>query len=125
VLGDREAIATVAVRDLEAARQFYEGTLGLKLVHAEGRGARTYRSGGSTILVYQSAYAGTNKATAATWMVGDDIEAVARDLKASGVTFERYDVPGATLRGDVYVAPAMKTAWFKDPDGNIHALVGR
>jgi catechol 2,3-dioxygenase-like lactoylglutathione lyase family enzyme len=124
VLGDNDAVATVAVRDLEAARSFYENTLGLELVHAEGRAARSYRSGTSTILVYQSQYAGSNEATTVSWMV-DEIEEVVRELKARGVSFERYDIPGAVLRGDVYVMGHLKNAWFKDPDGNIHALVGR
>jgi catechol 2,3-dioxygenase-like lactoylglutathione lyase family enzyme len=120
----KDVIATVAVRDLEVAKRFYEGTLGLRLVHAEGSEALTYETGTSKILVYRSQYAGTNKATAATWEVGDDIEKVAQALRARGVAFEHYDMPGMTLKGDVHVADGMKAAWFKDPDGNIHALVG-
>jgi hypothetical protein len=73
------------------------------------------------VLVYHSQYAGTNKATAATWMV-DDVEGHAKDLKAKGVKFEHYDLPGMTRKGDVHVAGTMKAAWFKDPDGNILAL---
>jgi catechol 2,3-dioxygenase-like lactoylglutathione lyase family enzyme len=68
VLGDHEAVATVAVRDLEAARPFYESIPGLELVRAEARAARSYRSGSSTILVFQSQYAGSNQATAVTWV---------------------------------------------------------
>lgn len=119
----KDAIATVAVRDIEAAKRFYEGTLGLRLVQAEGSEALTYKTGASKILVYRSQYAGTNKATAATWEVGDDIEKVVQALRAKGVAFEHYDMPGMTLKGDVHVAEGMKAAWFKDPDGNIHALV--
>lgn len=74
------------------------------------------------MLVYESQYAGTNKATAVTWPVGD-VEGVTRELKEKGVSFEQYDMPGMTRRGDVHVAGSMKAAWFKDPDGNIHALV--
>ena len=57
-----------------------------------------------------------------TWPV-DDVEDVAKTLKSKGVTFEHYDMPGMTLKGDVHVAGKMKAAWFKDPDGNIHGLV--
>jgi catechol 2,3-dioxygenase-like lactoylglutathione lyase family enzyme len=123
MLGGKDAAATIPVRDMNAAKKFYEGTLGLKLVDAQESEALTYKSGGSNILVYRSQYAGTNKATAATWGVGNDIEKVVQALKAKGVTFEHYDMPGMTRKGDVHVADKMKAAWFKDPDGNIHALV--
>jgi hypothetical protein len=73
--------------------------------------------------VYESQYAGTNKATAATWIVGADLEGLVRDLKAKGVTFEKYDLPGTTRQGDVHVAGKTKVAWFKDPDGNILSIV--
>jgi catechol 2,3-dioxygenase-like lactoylglutathione lyase family enzyme len=123
VLGGKAAVATVAVNDIDRAKQFYEGTLGLEPA-ADNRepSARTYRSGDSEILVYESKYAGSNKATAVTWAVGD-VDGVVRDLRAKGVTFEKYDLPGMTRQGDVHVAGSMKAAWFKDPDGNIHALV--
>lgn len=124
MLGDNDAQATIAVKNLTAARKFYEGTLGLKPVHTEGKEAVSYKSGNSQVLVYHSQYAGTNKATAATWMV-DDVEGLAKDLKAKGVKFEHYDMPGMTRKGDVHVAGTMKAAWFKDPDGNILALVSQ
>ena len=82
-----------------------------------------FKNGASELLVYQSQFAGTNKATAVTWNV-DDVEREARALKDKGVAFEHYDMPGMTLKGDVHVAGKMKAAWFKDPDGNIHAIVG-
>jgi catechol 2,3-dioxygenase-like lactoylglutathione lyase family enzyme len=123
MLGAKEAEATIPVRDLNAAKKFYEGTLGLKPVGAQEPEAVTYKSGSSKILVYRSQYAGTNKATAATWDVGGDIEKVVQALKAKGVSFEHYDMPGMTLKGDVHVADRMKAAWLKDPDGNILALV--
>lgn len=123
MLGNKEAIATIAVRDLKAARKFYEGVVGLEVVDAEEDGAVTYRSGSSSILVYESQYAGSNKATAATWLVGDGLEGIVRSLKAKGVAFEHYELPGMTRNGDVHVGGSLKAAWFKDPDGNIHALI--
>ena len=68
MLGDKEAVATLAVKDLGAARKFYEGKLGLKPVDTQGDEAVTYKSGSSTVIVYRSQYAGTNKATAANWL---------------------------------------------------------
>ncbi len=123
MLAAKEAMATVAVRDLEKARKFYEGTLGLKLTEAQEEEALTYQAGGTRLLVYRSQYAGSNKATATTWVIGNEMEKVVQSLKGKGVTFEHYDMPGMTLKGDIHVAEGMKAAWFKDPDGNIHALV--
>jgi catechol 2,3-dioxygenase-like lactoylglutathione lyase family enzyme len=119
VLGDRPAIANIAVKDLDVAREFYENTLGLTPVGAEGDEVMMFRSGDSTINVYRSEYAGTNKATALTWDVGSDLDDVILALKAKGVAFEHYDMPGLTRQGDVHVAGDLKVAWFKDPDGNI------
>jgi catechol 2,3-dioxygenase-like lactoylglutathione lyase family enzyme len=114
-----DATATLAVRNLDTARKFYEGTLGLKKVGEEGGELVAYKSGNSTINVYRSKFAGTNQATALTWDVGKDIEGFVAKLKARGVNFEHYDIPDLRREGDVYVGGNMKVAWFKDPDGNI------
>src|SRR5262245_22694483 len=120
MLGDKDAASNVAVRNLETAKKFYEEILGLSPVGTEGEEAVVFKSGNSTVYVYRSQYAGTNKATAISWVVGENIEGVVQQLKAKGVTFEHYDMPGATRDGDVHVAEDdMKVAWFKDPDGNI------
>ena len=124
MLGKFNAVATAAVRDVDAAKRFYADKLGLKQIGSEGKEAVTYKTGGdTTLLVYRSQFAGTNKATAVTWTV-DDTEEEVRGLKAKGVVFEHYQMPGATLKGDVHVMGSMKAAWFKDPDGNILAIVG-
>jgi catechol 2,3-dioxygenase-like lactoylglutathione lyase family enzyme len=122
LLGEKNAIATIAVRNIEAAKRFYEGILELKLVHAEGPKALSYKSGDAEVLVYESQFAGTNRATAVTWVV-DQLEKIVQTLKAKGVQFEHYDMPGVTRQGDVHVAGSIKNAWFKDPDGNILAMV--
>ena len=123
MLAGKEAIATVAVKDISRAKRFYEETLGLRLTQDQESEALTYESGGSKLLVYRSQYAGSNQATAATWTIGKDMEKVVQSLKGKGVKFEHYDMPGMTLKGDIHVANGFKVAWFKDPDGNIHALV--
>jgi catechol 2,3-dioxygenase-like lactoylglutathione lyase family enzyme len=125
MLGARDVTATIAVRDIERARHFYEDTLGLTRIPGEEADALLFRSGSSTVLVYQSRYAGSNQATALTWVVGDDLEEEAAALKAKGVVFGRYDLPGTTRKGDVHVSDGMKAAWFMDPDGNILAMVSR
>ncbi len=122
MLSDKDAAATIAVKDTKAARKFYEGILGLKPARSGEEGVLSYKSGKSSILVYESRYAGTNKATAATWVV-DDVDGTVRDLKGKGITFEHYDMPEMTRKGDVHVAGDTKAAWFKDPDGNILSVV--
>jgi catechol 2,3-dioxygenase-like lactoylglutathione lyase family enzyme len=124
MLGNKDAVANLAVKDLAAARKFYEGTLGLKQIDAEGDEVIVYASGNSRINVYRSQYAGTNQATALTWTV-DDVEGEVRALKAKGMSFEHYDMPGIELQGDLHVAGDMKVAWFKDPDGNILNIINR
>src|SRR5206468_3661201 len=123
MFGDSEAIATISVRDLATARKFYEGTLGLELTRATGTEALTFKTGRSELIVYRSQYAGTNKATAVNFWVGNEIDAIAKTLAAKGVTFEHYDLPGLTQKGDVHTFGQLKSAWFKDPDGNIIALM--
>lgn len=122
MLGGKDAIATIAVKDLEVAKGFYEDTLGLTQIGAEGEEVIVFKSGSSTLNVYRSQYAGTNQATALTWAL-DNVEDVVRALKAKGVTFEHYDMPGMKREGDIHVAGNMKVAWFKDPDGNILNIV--
>jgi len=125
VLEDKDAIATIAVKDVVAARKFYEGTLGLRPEPGQEAGVVTYKSGKANVLVYRSDYAGTNKATAATWEVGGSLSTVVQELKSKGVSFEHYNLPGLELDGDVHSDGRMKVAWLKDPDGNILSLVGR
>ena len=125
MLRDTDAIANLAVKDLIRARRFYEGTLGFEAVGQEGDELVVYRSGKTTFNVYRSKEAGTNRATAVTWAVGDRVKEVAQALKAKGVTFEHYDMPGLTVQGDVHVGYGMQVAWFKDPDGNILNIVSR
>jgi catechol 2,3-dioxygenase-like lactoylglutathione lyase family enzyme len=123
MLGDRDVAAALAVADLDRARSFYEGTLGLTPEMEDPPEAVLYASGRSKVLVYRSEFAGTNQATAATWAVGDGLDEVMDGLRAKGVTFERYDLPGMTREGDVHVIGENRGAWFKDPDGNILALI--
>ena len=124
MLRDTDATATIAVKDLGTARKFYESVLGLTPLPATEPGVLPFKTGNTSLLVYQSEFAGTNRATAATWMIEGDLEGVVAALKAKGVTFEHYDFPGMERHGDLHVAGKSRAAWFKDPDGNILALVG-
>lgn len=119
MLANRNAMATIAVKDLAAAKKFYQGTLGLTPLESGEEQVLTYQSGTATVLVYVSQFAGTNQATACTWGVGDEFDNILKALQAKGVVFEHYDMPGMSLQGDAHVAGDFKGAWFKDPSGNI------
>jgi catechol 2,3-dioxygenase-like lactoylglutathione lyase family enzyme len=125
MLGDKDAAANIAVKNLERAREFYKDTLGLTQIGSEGQEVIIFKSGNTLINVYKSQFAGTNKATAVTWVVGQDVDGFVQQLKAKGIAFEHHDMPGVTRNGDVHVADDMKVAWFKDPDGNILNIANR
>ncbi len=120
MLGKADATPMIAVKDLDRARKFYEETLELKTVDDFGEGF-VVKSGNTEFSVYRSEFAGTNKAMALTFEV-DDIEGEIRELKEKGIFFEHYDLPGLEQQGDLHFAEGFKTAWFKDPDGNILSL---
>jgi len=122
ILADAPVSAGLPAVDIERAKAFYEGTLGLPLVQ-DLEGALMFACGNGTMFfVYPSEFAGTNKATAAGFQV-DDIQAVMEELRGKGVTFEEYDMPGLkTVDGIATLGPS-KSAWFKDTEGNILAIV--
>ena len=125
MLGDANASPMLPVKDLEKAERFYEDILGLHRVDGEPGVVATYRSGGTTLNVYRSEFAGTNKGTAALWEV-DDVDGAVKDLKTKGVTFEHYDkMPGLKRDGDIHRADGFDVAWFKDPSGNILSIQTR
>jgi len=123
MLGEREVTTMIAVKDIAEAAKFYEHALGLTRLDSSPMVVR-YRSGGSTLIVYESQTAGTNRATTALWRV-DDLDGTVRELRDKGVAFEHYDdLPGTTRDGDIHDTGAFKTAWFKDPTGNIFEVNG-
>ena len=120
MLTDKKTYATLPTSDLARARRFYEEALGLR-PEMVTEGGVMYSSGGTQFFVYPS----RNKAgghTQMSWLV-KDIKAEVAGLKAKGVTFEEYDRPGIkTVDSVVQSGPAVWTAWFKDPDGNLLGL---
>lgn len=120
MLKDHSSAAIVAVSDIGRARDFYRDTLGLELTDDSMGSVLAFATGKTELIVYESEAAGTNRANAVVWGVGDDIDRIVSDLKAKGVVFEHYsDLGDARLEGDIHVFGEMKTVWFKDPDGNI------
>lgn len=119
MLKDATLYAVIPAQDLGRLKLFYSEKLGLDPVD-EQMGMPFYEVGGSKLFMYESAYAGTNQATAVSFDVAD-LDAVVADLKSKGVVFEHYDMPDTTLVGDTHVmnGSSVKSAWFKDTEGNI------
>lgn len=118
MLRDQNSSAIVASRDLRRAKQFYTETLGLE-VGEEMDGVFSVKTGGTTLNVYQSKEAGTNRANAVVWDCGGDFDGVVKELRSRGVKFEEYPDLGMKIEDGVHVSGDFKAAWFKDPDGNI------
>jgi catechol 2,3-dioxygenase-like lactoylglutathione lyase family enzyme len=115
-------IPMLAVKDIARARRFYTDTMGLQEDREGTEGILQFRAGDTVFVVYPSQYAGTNKATALTWVVGDQLEQVVEALRRKGVAFEHYELPDTVRKGDIHQSGSIRNAWFKDPDGNIHAV---
>jgi catechol 2,3-dioxygenase-like lactoylglutathione lyase family enzyme len=112
----------IPVQDVARARRFYEEKLGFK-PGREVAGGVTYEfAGGTACFLYPTPNAGTSKASQAFWKV-DDVEREVADLKARGVTFEEYDMPGLKTKDGIATGGGAKSAWFKDTEGNILAVV--
>jgi catechol 2,3-dioxygenase-like lactoylglutathione lyase family enzyme len=115
--------AYIPAADLQRARRFYEQTLGLPPGEEYGGGV-VYKCGGADVFMYPTGNAGTSKASQAFWQV-NDVEAEVAELKARGVVFEEYDMPGIRMKNSIATGGGAKTAWFKDSEGNIMALSQR
>jgi catechol 2,3-dioxygenase-like lactoylglutathione lyase family enzyme len=119
-LGQYKVSGGFAVSDMESARGFYEGKLGLPMGTDSGDNV-SYRCGGdTTIYIYLSPeHAGESTATLAGWHV-EDAERVVDELTERGVVFERYE-EGPIVTDEKGIASfegGAKVAYFKDPDGN-------
>lgn len=124
MLKDARIVPYIPVANVARARKFYEEKIGLR-AREEYAGGVIYECGdGSWVFMYPSAGAGTSRASTAFWAV-DDVEAEVAALRARGVVFEEYDMPGLKTKNGIASAGGAKTAWFKDTEGNILAISQR
>ena len=124
MLTSAQIVPYIPVADVNRARKFYEGKLGLK-PKEEYAGGVIYECGkGSKVFMYPSAGAGTSTASTAFWAV-DDVAAEVAELKARGVVFEEYDMPALKTVNSIATGGGAKTAWFKDSEGNTLAISQR
>jgi catechol 2,3-dioxygenase-like lactoylglutathione lyase family enzyme len=120
MLNESNTYTTIPVSDLERAQRFYGGTLGLTPAMVT-EGGVMYRSGGTQFFVYPSRYRASGH-TQMSWVVGD-IKVEVASLKSKGIEFVEFDVPGVkTFDGISQSGPAVWTAYFRDPDGNLLGL---
>jgi predicted enzyme related to lactoylglutathione lyase len=123
MLSDSKVEANIPAGDLTRARDFYADKLGLTPTEELPGEVLIYRTaGGTSFQVYRTDYAGQAGHTIAQWHVAD-IESEVRDLKAKGVSFEVYDMPGVQWDGEIASLEGLgRAAWFKDSEGNTMCL---
>ena len=115
--------AYLPARDLDRARRFYEGKLGLVPKSLNNDGVTYEFAGGTAAFLYLTENAGTSKASQAFWSVADVDREIA-ELKTRGVVFEQSDdMPGERSPEGAVIAGGAKAAWFKDSEGNILAII--
>ena len=124
MLPGRRTHTTLPTSDLERSRRFYEGVLGFRPADVSLGGVTYEAADGTTFLVFPSSGRAAGTHTQMGFTV-PDIEAEVRELKGRGVTFESYDMPGFDPAISIASFPGLRSAWFKDPDGNLLVIVQR
>ena len=123
MLQDFPIYAYIPAKDIARARAFYEGKLGWRPLEEDVADGVTYSfANGTACFLYPTPNAGTSMASQAFWQV-DDVDREISELKARGVVFENYDMPGEKSPGGAVTAGGAKAAWFKDSEGNILAII--
>jgi catechol 2,3-dioxygenase-like lactoylglutathione lyase family enzyme len=120
MLKDAQAIATMVTTNLERTKRFYGDVMGLRLImESPDDVGLLYEAGkGSRLMLYLRDRPSGSDATSVGFAV-DDVRTTVRDLRARGVTFEEYDLPGIRTVDGIATMGQEHAAWFKDPDGNI------
>ncbi len=124
-VGDTMICGIVRAEDYQRAKKFYTDVLGLKQgmeLPGEGAGGMFEGGAGTMVMVYEHrGLKPPENTTLGFGVAADRFEAVMDDLRSRGITFEEYDDPQIGLKTVNGVADVggMKSAWFKDSEGNI------
>lgn len=122
LLGDYPATAILPVTDTKRAKEFYVDKIGLEMMELPGpEDFMMFKAGAGTSLAVYKRPSVKVEHTQVGFNV-DDIEKVMEELKSKGVKFEEYDMPDLKTRNGVAEYEGAKSAWFKDPDGNILSI---
>lgn len=126
---DKGSVASrIPAQDLQRARRFYADKLGLE-PSEERPGGLLYRCASGEFALFESAGTSSGAFTQMAWQV-DDLEAVVEALRARGVEFEDYDLPGLRTKDGIATVDdnypskgvAERAAWFRDSEGNLLAI---
>ena len=109
------------VKDMARARRFYEEQLRMKPLGAKPDGKFVYRCGGAEIALFPKSEGTKAEHTALSFKV-EDLAGAIKALKARGVGFHDYDLPGFKTVNHVAEMGSEKAAWFSDTEGNILCL---
>ncbi|MGH2404255.1 MAG: VOC family protein [Vicinamibacterales bacterium] len=121
MLNDAKVMPTIPVVDLDRARRFYEGTLGLRPTGPPSPGGIMYECGDSTRLFLYPRAPTKADHTVASFVV-ENLEQAVASLRARGIVFEEYDFPGLKTVDGIANLGNEKAAWFKDTEGNVLAV---
>ncbi len=122
MLGNNPICAILPTQDLDRARNFYVDKLGLQESGESMPGGLLLEAGaGSKLYIYERGPSHAEH-TQAGFNV-DNIESIVDEMTTAGVKFEHYDSsPIKTNEKGIAELDGVKSAWFKDPDGNILAI---
>jgi catechol 2,3-dioxygenase-like lactoylglutathione lyase family enzyme len=121
MLTDQKTYTTIPVSDIDRAARFYGETLGINAVMVT-EGGIMYGAGATQFFVYPSRSKASGGPTQMSWLVSD-IKSEVAALRAKGITFEEYSIPGLEMvDGIAHSGPNVWTAFFRDPDGNLLGL---
>ena len=112
-----EAHTILPAADLRRFRGYYHDTLGLD-PSEEHDGMLVYGAGPAAFEVYETENVGTARNTQMVWTT-DDLDAEMQRLRAAGVVFEEFEIPGMRTEGGVVETDEARSAWFRDSEGNI------
>ena len=121
MLKDKMVAAILPARDIERAKDFYHNKLGLDIESEMDAGVKLAAGQGTSLFIYPKEDMESAAQTVAGFNV-ENIEEEVGELKSKGVNFEEYDMPGLKTVEGVADLDGVKSAWFRDSEGNIIAI---
>ncbi|MCB1494213.1 MAG: VOC family protein [Bauldia sp.] len=118
MLTDCAVMATIPASDLDRAIRWYDEKLGFKPVMETEGGVMYQAANGTGFFIYPTPNAGEAPQTLMSFLT-PDVTSEVRDLKALGVVFEEYDLPGMRTVDSIASMPGGRGGWFRDSEGNI------
>jgi len=122
MLTNSKAFSSFAVKDIQQSKTFYEDTLGLKVKDNPMGLIELHIKGGTSVLVYPKPDHVPATFTVLNFPV-EDVEKTVDELAKKGITFEQYPDLKTDKKGISRSAEGPTVAWFKDPSGNILAIM--